>query len=210
LAFLRLKAGQWSQAQLALEAELRFGDDAELRLGLAQALLQQGQSAAAILHLERVSTLSGCPTALREAARAMLTQIRSEPSPGPSPARDVAAAHYAQAVDHAKVGRFADALPSFLAAAAAAPMRASYLKDVGHCLNDLNRPAEAQSWFERCLTLDPGYSQARWMLGQLAERAGRRDQAVAHYRDVLARTDSAQRDVDRAFDRLKALGGLPG
>ena len=138
--------------------------------------------------------------------------VADAPKPALGPVTDgeaAAAAAYAAAIDHARNRRFQQALPHFIEAARLNPMRAAYLKDVGNCLHDLGRSSEAREWFVGCLAVDPGWSPARWMLGVVEEKLGDRDAAIACYRELLARLDSDQRDVDRAFARLQALGALP-
>ena len=226
-AFVLLQGQRWARAQAELAKLMAAGEDAELCIGLAQALAQQGQTAAAREQLVRLlsTPMPGRNAQLDAAARERLAGL-SQPAavsrvpdvpavakPAPGPVADgeaAAAAAYATAVDHARNGRFEHALPHFIHAAKLNPMRAAYLKDVGNCLHDLGRSSEAREWFVGCLAVDPGWSPARWMLGVVEEKLGQRDAAIACYRELLARLDSDQRDVDRAFARLEVLGALPG
>lgn len=221
-AFALLKAGRWPRAQAELAQLQARGDDADLALAMAQALIQQGQAAAARIQLERV--VSGAladtrPEALAAAREklAELTSLARAPDPpaarppaDPENPAEAAARAYAAAVDHARNRRFEQALPLFVQAARLRPDYPAYLKDVGHCLHDLGRNAEAREWFEGCLAVDPGYSAARRALGVVAEATGDRGTAISRYREVLSRLDSDPRDVDVAMRRLKALGALPG
>ncbi|MGE4070185.1 MAG: tetratricopeptide repeat protein [Lysobacterales bacterium] len=214
-AFVLLRMGRWEQAQTALGRLEQLGAvDAEIAMGLAQALAEQGQVAAARARLSQLlsNPIPGRTAELDLAARSRLKQweAASAPNPtAPADATDEAARHYAQAIEHARNRRFDQALPLFEAAARLQPMRLHYLKDVGQCLNDLGRVADARECFVRCLALDPGYSAARWGLGVIEEKLGRREQAIQCYRDLLARLDSDQGDVSRAFARLQALGAVP-
>jgi len=220
-AFALLKGGRWARAQAELTRLQARGDDAELALGLAQALIQLGQAAAARSKLERLlaGSLPGTRPELQAAAREKLAELaapaqqRAQPQPAaavPAPAADAARQAYSAAVEHARNQRFAQALPLFIQAARLRPDYPAYLKDVGHCLHDLGRSAEAREWFESCLAVDPGYSAARRALGVVAEATGDQAAAISRYREVLSRLDSDPRDVDVAMRRLKALGALPG
>lgn len=230
-AFVRLKAGPPARAQKELEQILAaHPGDAEAWIGLAHSLEQQGKLDAAQQALQTLLKLpaSQCPAALEQAARERLALLRSgaksatptAPAPPPaaqpaSPASanpsavDAAASAYQAGVAHASQGRFADALPFFLRAAEHSPQRASYLRDVGNCLNDLGRPAEARDWLLRSLAIEPTNAQVLWLLGVIDEKLGDRAAAIARYRMILAASTSEQRWVDRAFDRLERLNALP-
>lgn len=217
-AFAQLKGQRWSRAQAELARLAAAGDDAELCLGLAQALQKQGQIAAAREQLTRILAvrMPRSSAEIEAAARQQLAALAPpEPSPPPTAAApapalgDAAAAQaYAAAVEHARNQRYAQALPLFIQAARLNPVRAAYLKDVGHCLHDLGRSAEAREWFENCLAVDPGHSAARRALGVVAEALGDREGAIVRYREVLTRLDSHPRDVDVAMRRLQALGAI--
>lgn len=225
-AFVLLQGQRWARAQAELTKLMASGEDAELCIGLAQALAQQGQTAAARELLARMlstpmrgrnaevdaaarESMASWTPAVAATAPPVTAQAKRAPAPV-APGEEAAAAAYAIAVDHARNRRFEQALPHFIEAAKLNPMRAAYLKDVGNCLHDLGRSSQAREWFESCLAVDPGWSPARWMLGVVEEKLGHRDAAIACYRELLARLDSDQRDVDRAFARLEALGALPG
>ena len=224
-AFTQLKGQRWARAQAELSKLSAAGEDAELCIGLAHALAQQGQTDAARAQLTRLlsTPMSGRSADVDAAARqrlaalstptAVAPPLAAAASPAPAvaaPGEQAAAAAYAAAIDHARNRRFDQALPLFVEAARLNPGRAAYLKDVGNCLHDLGRSHEAREWFEGCLAVDPGYSAARWTLGVVEEKLGNRDAAISCYRELLARLDSDQRDVDRAFARLESLGALPG
>lgn len=71
-ALLRLRARQWPRAQQALEALLaQRPDDAEIRIGLAHALKEQGQVAAGVEHLRKILALPAIyrPPLLEQLAR---------------------------------------------------------------------------------------------------------------------------------------------
>lgn len=213
-ALLHLR--RWPRAEAELRSLMAEHPDAELGIGLAHALAEQGKREPAIAQLEQLlnGALPGRSAEIVTAAREKLAVLRTPPIGADAVARPStplggAAAAYAAAIEHARNRRFDQALPLFQQAAGLEPTKAAYAKDVGNCLNDLGHVAEAAEWFERCLGVDPGYSQARWSLGVLEEKRGRRDAAIVHYRQLLARLDSDQRDVDRAFARLQALGALP-
>lgn len=225
-AFTLLKAQRWARAQADLSKLANAAEDAELCIGLAHALAEQGQTDAARTQLTRLlsNPIPGRNADIDGAARQRLAALSTPPTgvpvtaaaqPGPAPESAApgdaaAAAAYAAAIDHARNRRFEQALPLFVDAARLNPGRAAYLKDVGNCLHDLGRSNEAREWFEGCLAVDPGYSAARWTLGVVEEKLGNRDAAISCYRELLARLDSDQRDVDRAFARLESLGALPG
>jgi tetratricopeptide (TPR) repeat protein len=214
-AFVLLSAGRWPQAEAAIRQLLDRGADAELQLGLAQCAERQGRATEArdlLLRLLR-EPMSGMSRSIEVAAREKLAALANSEPPvsraAPPAASSAAADRYAKACEHARNRRFEEALPLFIEATQLAPARPSYLKDVGHCLKDLRRPAEAMVWFERCLQIEPGYSQARLALAHSAEQLGDRATAIEHYRQVLARLDSEQRDVASAMQRLQQLGAMP-
>jgi protein O-GlcNAc transferase len=226
-AFVRLKAGPPARAQTELEKLLALqADDAELWVGLAHSLEQQGRLEPAKQALQALLALPAAkiPPRIAAEARQHLAQLQAAGSdaPAPRPAQSpapqsstsatagAAALAYQSGVDCARQGQFDAALPFFLRAAELAPQHARYLMDVGNCLNDLGRPAQARDWLTRSLALDGGSSQAHWLLGVVEEKLGNREAAINSYRQILAALGSEQRWVDRAFDRLRVLGALPG
>jgi len=81
--------------------------------------------------------------------------------------------------------RFADALTSFTAAAKLAPRNAEIAFGVGVSTYMLGQNAEAERQFQRTLQLDPSYTDAAQLLGELQYRSGRIRDAVATYEAAL-------------------------
>ena len=81
--------------------------------------------------------------------------------------------------------RFADALSSFTGAAKLAPRNAEIAFGVGVSTYMLGQNAEAERQFQRTLQLDPSYTDAARLLGELQYRSGRIRDAVATYEAAL-------------------------
>jgi tetratricopeptide (TPR) repeat protein len=81
---------------------------------------------------------------------------------------------------------------------------------LGRVLTDLGLDDEAEAAFRRVLELDSGNLVALRGLAELARAAGRLDEAVAHYREVLSRNPS-QEEVQRLLAEVEAeLGASSG
>lgn len=80
---------------------------------------------------------------------------------------------------------------------------------LGRVLADMQITSEAEVAFRRVLDLDSGNLVALRWLGDLARQSGRMDEAVAHYRDLLARNPSNEevRDLVEIVEREAATGG---
>lgn len=81
--------------------------------------------------------------------------------------------------------RFADALASFTAAAKLAPRNAEIAFGVGVSAYMLGQNAEAERQFLRTLQLNPRFTDASILLGELQYRSGRINDAVAAYEAAL-------------------------
>lgn len=89
--------------------------------------------------------------------------------------------------------RFADALTSFTAAAKLAPRNAQIAFGVGVSAYMLGQNAEAERQFQRTLQLEPAFTDASILLGELQYRSGRIGDAVATYEAALKRAPSDAR-----------------
>lgn len=81
--------------------------------------------------------------------------------------------------------RFADALASFTAAAKLAPRSADIAFGAGLSAFMLGQNAEAEGQLKRTLQLDPAFTDASVVLGELQYRSGRINEAVATYEAAL-------------------------
>ncbi len=59
------------------------------------------------------------------------------------------------------------------------------LTNLGFCLQDLGRPAEAVRYFEEALASDPNYHDARFGLASAVEAQGQSEKAVRLWREYL-------------------------
>lgn len=120
-----------------------------------------------------------------------------------------AQAWYEKALDHARAGRFAEALPSHETATRLDPRNPTFWKDQGLCLSELGRDEEAIPCFARSIELarlqaGPHYSKAR-----AHERLGQRAEAGRDYQMFLALNYPV--DAEWAAEARRRLGewGLP-
>jgi predicted O-linked N-acetylglucosamine transferase (SPINDLY family) len=75
------------------------------------------------------------------------------------------------------------------------PLRHVACFNWGTVLSALNRTADAERAYARALEFKPDFIQARLNLGHQAERLGRADEALSHWRQVIEQTASAGTDV---------------
>jgi len=87
--------------------------------------------------------------------------------------------------------RFGEALDAFTAASAILPRDPSLCFGAGMAAFMLGRNADAQEWFEKSLTLNPGYRNASEWLGELHYRAGRLKEAIDVYEAALKHAPGA-------------------
>jgi tetratricopeptide (TPR) repeat protein len=96
--------------------------------------------------------------------------------------------------------RFGDALETFNQAAAARPDDPGLAMGAGAAAFMLGRNAEAVTWLEAALQLNPRFVEASFLLGELYYRAGRVTEAIATYE--VAATLAPERPV--LGERLQA------
>jgi tetratricopeptide (TPR) repeat protein len=100
----------------------------------------------------------------------------------------------------AKEGKFFDALPHYLKAAAAeeaagVPHRPTVQQNIGNALVLLDRTGEAIPYYRRALTLDPASVETKINLGMALRRIGQTTEAVALFTEVLS-ADSRNPEVN--------------
>ncbi len=81
----------------------------------------------------------------------------------------------------AQAGRYREAFDAFAAAANARPREVSFYVGASSAAAMLGQLADAQRWVERALQLQPSYTPASILLGQVLFRQGKLHEAVAAY-----------------------------
>lgn len=171
LAFMQWEAGATGAAIRTLRDALETtGPDVEIETKLGTYLAETGQLADAIPMLERVT--AGSP--------------------------DHTESLNALGIAYARAGRSADALAIFDRILAIAPRDAFALENAATVHLQRGDLTAAADLFGRAAANDPRSSRARAGLGVVAQAAGRRDEAIAHWREAVA-LDS------RNFDALYNL-----
>ena len=84
-----------------------------------------------------------------------------------------------------QAGRYRDAFDAFAAAANARPREVSFYVGASSAAAMLGQLADAQRWVERALQLQPSYTSASILLGQVLFRQGKLQEAVAVYETGL-------------------------
>lgn len=176
LAWCLERTGDVSGAYRAYRAAVAIDPgflDAHLGLGLL--LAGSDRTEEALLHLDRAIALD--------------------------PANPLA--HARRGLVLGRMGRIDDSLAAFEAAEATErPLDASDWFNWGFTLMNARRPADAEAKFRRALEARPDHVSARLQLGVVLETTGRRDEAIACYREVLRLVP----DSLPARERLQALG----
>jgi len=93
--------------------------------------------------------------------------------------------------------RFGDALAMFTTAARTRPDDASMAMGAGAAAFMLGRNAEAATWLETALQLNPRYIEASVLLGEIHYRAGRVLEAIATYEVAAGQEPQRQALVER-------------
>ena len=111
--------------------------------------------------------------------------------------------HYLVAQDLKAAERFEDAITELGLGLELSPNEAGLVTEVGFCLMQLDRRAEAARVFEAAVRADPAWAPASYGYGWAAERLGALDQARSAWERTLT-LDS------RHADALAGLAGLAG
>jgi tetratricopeptide (TPR) repeat protein len=129
------------------------------------------------------------PKAIRLAAQAKADGLRSP------------LLHYLIAQNLRAAGRFEDAIAELGLSLELAPNEAGVMTEVGFCLMELDRTAEAAKVFEAAIGADPSWAPASYGYGWAAERLGALDQARSAWERTLKLNP-------RHPEALAALAGL--
>ena len=115
---------------------------------------------------------------------------------------------HAALADIARVqGDSATALSEFDLAIGVRPDDPTLRLRYGAALLQAGRPADAATQLERAVAIEPLYAMPWLLLGQAAEKAGKRDRAVEAYRSfVRLAARGMTKELGMARDRLTALG----
>lgn len=115
------------------------------------------------------------------------------------------------AADHAELGRMAYARGDWAAAAeqyglaaGLEPRNGQHRYQQGRSYQAASRLAEAERAFREAVGLNPALSSAWRILGEIAERQGKRGEAAEHYRRYLESTPSAP-DAESVRARLREV-----
>ncbi len=117
------------------------------------------------------------------------------------------------AIVHMFYKRYAEALGCLKKALAKAPTNPELLYNMGYCLSELERHAEAATHFSRLTALHPGHGMGWHMLGEALRRSGNPESALAAYRkaiEFLPGWSQPYGGLSTAFNRLGLrVEGLP-
>lgn len=116
---------------------------------------------------------------------------------------------YHQGLAYLKASRYQDARPRLEQAVLDAPDAAGPHAALGECLLAMGDPAGARREAERALALDDGNIPARFLLGEAARLEGRTDDAVAAFRDTVARAPDHALAHFRLSQLLEVAGSVP-
>jgi cytochrome c-type biogenesis protein CcmH len=108
-----------------------------------------------------------------------------------------------------RIGRFADAAKAWgevIRLSGATPERLTLMGESLIFANEGKAPAEAVMAFERALSLDAAFPQARFYLGLAAEQAGDKAKATDIWSRLLADAEPGAPWADLVRERLKGLG----
>lgn len=177
-AYARLNDHEQAEVMFYLAIQLPEADEACAYLNMAESLLDRNECDRAIW-------------CLRTAAKADPTLPR---------------VHARLAEAHATLGRLDRARQLYLRELRNNPGDVETLLDLGCLLVEMNRLGEAGEKFRRVLELETDNADAHFYLGDLAERQGNADSAVASHRLVL-RLDPAHSPARRRLAGLLARRG---
>lgn len=163
-----------------------------------QTIMNQPQAAANRSELQKVRT-----SALQEAQKAL------EKAAGLKP--DFAAAHFLLAQTALRMGNVQSALQSTENAKISAPFDIGVAFQLGLLYYQINDLDMAQAEFERAVSLNVNYSNARYFLGLIYDRKGSRNQAIDQFEKILVLNPDNQ-EVQRILMNLRtgrsALEGI--
>ncbi|MGE3108706.1 MAG: tetratricopeptide repeat protein [Phycisphaerales bacterium] len=114
--------------------------------------------------------------------------------------------HSRLAEAYAATGRLERARQLYLRELRQNPGDVDTLLDLGCLLVDMNRASEASEKFRRVLELEPDNAHAHYYLGEIAERQGAIDEALAQF-DVVLRLDPSFPGVRRRLASIRLSRG---
>lgn len=212
LAEVRLQQGRPAEAERLARDILTDRPSSSMRLLLAEALEDQGQTAEALSVLEQARSADPANALLHlnlgnlllEAGRLeeAVSSYRRATDLAPGDARTQNALGNALA----RKGDKGEALAAFQEAVELDPSFAPAQNNLGITLASLGRPADARSAFQQAIRSDPHYAEAYNNLGYLYLTAGNSEEAVSLFRRALElKPDYAQAkaNLDLARKSLK-------
>ncbi|MBD3176565.1 MAG: tetratricopeptide repeat protein [Armatimonadia bacterium] len=119
---------------------------------------------------------------------------------------EYAYAHNAVAWTLVEMGRFEEAEAPVLRCLALEPSYAPAIDTLGHVLNGLGRPEEGLEAFDRALELMPREPASWYGRGASLEALGRTEEAIDAYQRAAAEDLPGGEWIEKATDRLEALG----
>lgn len=124
---------------------------------------------------------------------------------------DLAAAHFLLAQTALRVGNIQKAIQATENAKLAAPFDIGVAFQLGLLYYQNNNLDQARGEFERAVSLNPQYSNARYFLGLIYDRSGDKDKAISQFEEI-AKLNPDNQEVKQIIDNLHigkaALDGI--
>ncbi|MBI3442551.1 MAG: tetratricopeptide repeat protein [Candidatus Sungbacteria bacterium] len=168
-------------------AGLAAADRMQLTINQARQGQQQGVDVAQ-LNQARAQILDQIEQVLREAVR-----LKS----------DLAAAHFLLAQAALRIGNIQKAIQSTESAKAAAPFDIGVAFQLGLLYYQNNNLEQAAGEFERAVSLNQQYSNARYFLGLIYSRLNNTDGAIAQFEEI-GKLNPDNQEVKRILENLRA------
>lgn len=209
LATAYARMGKTAESRAAIEPVLARNDSAEAELILGQAMLDDGDPAAALLAFERAGRLNATLPGLRvyrgvalwqqrktdEAMYEWRAALAANPSDG-QPAYLLGAAL-------AMSSRSAEAEPLLRRAIELKPRHAPSLYQLAKLIWSQSKSKEAAAFLERAISIHPNYREAHYLLGTIYRASGRREDAAREFAIVQKIAQEGLRKSEDLFERSR-------